>query len=214
MDSFLQFLVPKERKFFALFKQQGELLLTAAKLLAEQVRESDEEKQKLLYREIKIAETKGDTVAAIIFDELNRSFVTPFDRDDIQKLTSNIDSFIDLINDTGKKIVLYQPCPITEHMVQLADFIVKDAELLCDILENLASIRKNISGVLEQCKQVKIIEKECDDLYEISTVDLFANVANPVMLMKQREIVTTMEETTDRAQDVGNVIRRIIIKFA
>jgi predicted phosphate transport protein (TIGR00153 family) len=214
MDSFLQFLVPKERKFFALFKQQGEFVLAAAKLLAELVRESDEEKQKLLYREIKIVETKGDTVAATIYDELNRSFVTPFDRDDIQSLTSYIDSFIDLINDTGKKIVLYQPCPITEHMVQLADLVAKDAELLCDILGNLSSIRKNIQGVLEQCKQIKVIEKECDDLYEISTVDLFANVANPVTLMKQREIVTTLEETTDRAQDVGNIIRRIIVKFA
>jgi len=214
IDSFLQFFVVKERKFFPLFRQQGELFLEAAKLLAEQVREVDEVKQKQLYREIKAVETRGDQIAATIYDEINRSFVTPFDRDDIQKLASRSDSFIDLINDVGKKIVMYQPCPITQHMIHLADFVVEDASLLCDLFSNLEFIRKDTKKILEQCKRIKVIENECDDLYELSTVHLFANVDNPVMLMKQREVVIILEEITDCAQDVSNIIRRIIVKFA
>ncbi len=214
IDTFLQLFIVKERKFFPLFKQQGEHLLAAAKLLAEMLRETNEEKQKLLYREIKIVEHKGDEVAATIYNELNKSFVTPFDREDIQLLTSRVDSFIDLINDTGKRVVMYQPCPITPHMVTMSDFVVEDSKLLHGILSTLESIKKNTEAVLEDCKRIKVIEHECDDLYELSTVDLFSHVDNPVMLMKQREIVMTLEEITDRAQDVANIMRRIIVKFA
>ncbi|MCL2097174.1 MAG: DUF47 family protein [Bacteroidales bacterium] len=214
IDNFLQLFVVKERKFFPLFKQQGEYLLTAAKLLAEQVREPDVEKQKLLYREIKIVETKGDTIAATIYDEINRSFVTPFERDDIQSLTSNADSFLDIINGTGKKIVMYQPCPITQHMVQIADFAVEAAQILCDILSNLETIRKNTQKVLEQCRRIKVIEHECDDLYELSVVHILSLVEKAMPLLKQKEIVTNLEELTDCAHDVGNIIRRIIVKFA
>lgn len=214
IDGFLQLFVVKERKFFPLFRQQGELLLAAAKLLAEQVREPDEEKQKLLYREIKTIETKGDEVTASVYDGVNRSFVTPFERDDIQGLTSNVDSFLDLINNTGKRIVMYKPCPMTEHMVRFTDYVIEAATIVCDILAHLETIRKNTEKVLEQCNRIKVIEHECDDLYELSTVHIFAHVDNPVMLMKQREIVMTLEEITDRAQDVCSIIRRIIVKFA
>ncbi len=214
IDSFLQLFVVKERKFFPLFKQQGKYLLEAAGLLSKMVNESGEEKQKLLYREIKIIETKGDDVAGTIYNELHRSFVTPFERDDIQRLTSRVDSFLDLINDTGKRIVMYQPVPLTEHIKQMVDLVVQDARLLDELLDNLESIRKNTGKILEICKRVKIIEHECDDLYELSTVDLFGHVKDPVMLMKQREVVMTLEEITDRAQDIANIINRIIVKFA
>lgn len=214
IDNFLQLFVVKERKFFPLFKQQGEHFFGIAKLLAELIRETDEIKQRQLYREIKIVETKGDEIVATIFDEINRSFVTPFDRDDIQKLASRADSFLDLVNDAGKKLVMYQPCPTTQHMVDLVDFVVEDASLLRDIFNNLVFIRKDTQNILEKCKRIKVIEHECDDLYELSTVHLFTNVNDPVMLMKQREIVMTLEEITDCAQDISNIIRRIIVKFA
>ena len=214
IDNFLQLFVVKERKFFPLFKQQGELLVVAAKLLAEQVRETDAEKQKLLYREIKIAETKCDVITATIYDEINKSFVTPFERDDIQALASHVDSFLDIINGTGKRIVMYQPSHTTEHMMQIADFVVEDALILCDILSNLETIRKNTGKVLEQCKRIKIIEHECDDLYELSVVHIMSLAEKAMPLLKQKEIVTTLEEITDCAHDIGNIIRRIIIKFA
>ena len=93
INSFLQLFTVKDRKFFPLFKQQGEYILEAAQLLTDLINEKNEEEQRNIYRNIKTRETQGDVATAKIYDELNKSFITPFDRDDIQMLTSYLDSF-------------------------------------------------------------------------------------------------------------------------
>jgi uncharacterized protein Yka (UPF0111/DUF47 family) len=182
--------------------------------LTELINEKDEEEQRNIYRNIKIRETQGDTSTATIYDELNKSFVTPIDRDDIQMLTSYLDSFLDLINDTGKRLVMYQPCPITTHMNTMAGLVVEDARQLRHILDDLEFINKRKEKIVVNCKRIKEIEHECDDLYELSVVELFKQEKDPIMIIKLREILMSLEEATDRAQHVASVIRRIIVKLA
>jgi predicted phosphate transport protein (TIGR00153 family) len=214
INSFLQLFTVKDRKFFPLFKQQGEYILDAAKLLTDLINEKDEEAQRSIYRNIKTRETQGDVVTGKIYDELNKSFVTPFDRDDIQVLTSYLDSFLDLINDTGKRLVMYQPCRATTHMYTMANLVVEDAQHLRHILDDLEFINKRQGNIVTNCKRIKEIEHECDDLYELSIVELFKQEKDPIMVIKLREILMSLEEATDRAQHVSSVIRRIIVKLA
>jgi predicted phosphate transport protein (TIGR00153 family) len=214
INSFLQLFTVKDRKFFPLFIQQGKYILDAAKLLTILINEKDEEEQRNIYRNIKTLEKQGDVATAKIYDELNKSFVTPFDRDDIQTLTSYLDSFLDLINDTGKRIVMYQPCPITTHMYTMANLVEEDAQQLLQVLEDLEFINKRKDSILTNCKRIKEIEHECDDLYELSIVELFKQENDPIMIIKLREILMSLEEATDRAHHVSSVIRRIIIKLA
>lgn len=122
----LQYLLPKDRKFFPLFKQATENLVKGSKLLVELVN-APVEKRRDLIKEIEHVEHIGDNITHMIFNELGRNFITPFDREDIHALTSSIDDVLDLIQGSAKRIELYKVTVISEPMVLLSDIILKGA---------------------------------------------------------------------------------------
>ncbi|MEG0795685.1 MAG: DUF47 family protein [Odoribacter sp.] len=214
IDQFLQLFVVKERKFYPLFIQQTTNLKKASVKLVEMLQETDYEKQTTLYKEIKVVESEGDTITRLIYEELNRTFVTPFDREDIHQLDSKIDTFLDFIHDAAKRVSMYRPQKIDATLVKIANLIDKDADLLIEISEELEHIQKKPQAIYEKCVQIKRIEHEVDDLYELFMSDVFANEKDAIELVKLKNIVQALEDTTDRAKEVGDIIRGIIIKFA
>ena len=120
----LQYLLPKDRKFFPLFKQATENLVKGSKLLVELVN-APVEKRRDLIKEIEHVEHTGDNITHMIFNELGRNFITPFDREDIHALTSSIDDVLDLIQGSAKRIELYKVTVISEPMILLSDIILK-----------------------------------------------------------------------------------------
>lgn len=214
IDRFLQMFVVKEKKFYPLYIQQAVYLEEAAALLIQLLKEQDHEKQNMLYKSIKAVENGGDQITRQIYEELNRTFVTPFDREDINHLGSKMDTFLDFIHDASKRIVMYRPQKINDTLLKIGQLIADDAKILRAVMEELEFIQKRPLAISEKCTQIKQIEHDVDDLYEQFMSDVFANEKDAIELIKLKNIGQVLEDATDRAKDVGDVVRGIIIKFA
>jgi uncharacterized protein len=108
LDKVFQLLVPKDKKFYPLFCQASSNLVDCTLTFKELLKATDDEQRNDLVKKVKKFEKAGDKITSTIFDELNSTFITPFDREDIHKLTNRIDTVVDLINTSAKRIQLYK----------------------------------------------------------------------------------------------------------
>ena len=208
----LQYLLPKDRKFFPLFKQATENLVKGSKLLVELVN-APVEKRRDLIKEIEHVEHTGDNITHMIFNELGRNFITPFDREDIHALTSSIDDVLDLIQGSAKRIELYKVTVISEPMVLLSDIILKGAIELNVAVLNLEGM-KRIDEIKAACVRINSLENNADDVFNLAIARLFDVEKDAIQLIKTKEILQALETATDKCEDAANVIESIIIKYA
>ncbi len=208
----LQYLLPKDRKFFPLFKQATENLVKGSKVLVELVN-APLDKRKELIHEIEQIEHMGDNITHMIFNELGRNFITPFDREDIHALTSAIDDILDLINGTAKRLEMYKVTEITEPMVMLSEIILKGSIELNVAVTNLEGM-KRIDEIKEACVRINSLENNADDVFNLAIGRLFDEEKDAVKLIKIKEILQALETATDKCEDAANVIESIIIKYA
>lgn len=213
LDRFFQAFVVKEKKFYPLYIQQATLVEKAASLLVELVKENSVEKRREICKEIKKVETAGDRVAHTIFDELYKTFVTPFDREDIQTLASRVETFLDFIYDSSKKMVIYHPQAIDKVWVSIAEAILEDARILREIMNELEHINTKSAIIMQKCARIKEIENEVDDLYECYMSNLFEVEKNAIELTKNKNIIQNLEDATDKAKEIGDCIKTIIVKI-
>lgn len=213
IDNILQIFVVKEKKFFPLYIQAAENILKAANLLKELTNEEDPDDRRILAKRIKECEVEGDKITHKIIDELYEAFVTPFDRDDVHDLAQEMDSFVDYIRDSSKKFAIYQPKNNSKKLIEIADYIVKDAELLLEITRHFNDIRNDITVIAKLCDQIKEIEHIVDDIYETYMSNLFEFEKDAIELVKKKNIVQALEDTSDAAKDVSDKIRSIIVKM-
>lgn len=208
----LQYLLPKDRKFFPLFKQATENLVKGSKLLVELVN-APVEKRRDLIKEIEHVEHTGDNITHMIFNELGRNFITPFDREDIHALTSSIDDVLDLIQGSAKRIELYKVTVISEPMILLSDIILKGAIELNVAVLNLEGM-KRIDEIKAACVRINSLENNADDVFNLAIAKLFDVEKDAIQLIKTKEILQALETATDKCEDAANVIESIIIKYA
>lgn len=208
----LQYLLPKDRKFFPLFKQATENLVKGSKVLVELVN-APVEKRKELIHEIEQIEHSGDNITHMIFNELGRNFITPFDREDIHALTSSIDDILDLINGTAKRLEMYKVTEISEPMIMLSEIILKGSIELNVAVTNLEGM-KRIDEIKEACVRINSLENNADDVFNLAIGRLFDEEKDAVKLIKVKEILQALETATDKCEDAANVIESIIIKYA
>jgi uncharacterized protein Yka (UPF0111/DUF47 family) len=140
--------------------------------------------------------------------------VTPFDREDIHILASRIDTFLDFIHDAARKLVMYQPKTTHKDLITIVDFIVEDAQILAEIIADLEFIAKKSDLNTKKCRKIKDIEHKVDGLYEDFNTFLFQTEKDAIELVKNKNIVQSLEDTTDRAKDISDSIRSIIVKLA
>lgn len=214
IDRFLQLFVVKEKKFYPLYIEQAVNIEAAAKLLVELLQEQKPENQKTLYKKVKDYEHSGDQITARLYEELNKTFVTPFDREDINRLGSSMDTLLDFIHDAAKRVLMYRPKNVNQLMVAMAQCIVEDARILGQIMDELDQLQKRPQEINEKCVRIKQIEHDVDNLYEEFMSDVFANEKDAIELVKLKNIGQVLEDATDRAKDVSDIVRGIIIKFA
>lgn len=213
LDNILQIFVVKEKKFFPLFIESAENILKATELLLKQTQSSDPEERRSLARQIKTHETAGDRITNQIIDELLDAYVTPFEREDIHNLAEALDSFLDCIRDASKKISIYQPKEVSEKMVEIAEYIKKDAEIVLEITKHFENLRKEVKLVDALCDQIKEDEHLVDDIYEIFMSQLFEKEENAKELVKKKNVVQALEDTSDVAKSLSNTIRSIVVKM-
>lgn len=213
-NSFLNRFTPQEPKFFPLLKKMSDVIIKASDLLVLCLQENTHEKQIELYRTIKEQERVGDSLSHKVFDELNSTFITPFDREDINNLASRLDDVIDGINSCAKRVALYNPKSMPHDAIQLAKIIKESAVSIGKSIDELDVLKKNAKNVKEYCKQLHDLENKADDVYEHFIIKLFEDEKDSIELIKLKEIVYELEKTTDAAEYVGKVIKTIIVKYA
>lgn len=210
INSILQVLIPKDKKFFPLFEQASANLLEMAKTLYEALN-SDGDKRKLLIKEISRLEHVGDEITHQIFHELGSNFITPFDREDIQSLASVLDDVLDYIHGSAKRIELYNISSIHPSMIKLGELILESAGELNKAIPQLKDMR-DVSLIREACVKINSIENHADDIFDMAVARLFDEETNAVEIIKIKEILSALETATDRAEDAANVLESIMIK--
>jgi predicted phosphate transport protein (TIGR00153 family) len=192
----------------------GELITKASNLIIECVQVTNHDEAVRYYTLIKQLEHDADGVQSQIFEELNNTFITPFDREDINNLSSKMDDIMDLINSCSKRIVLYNPKKIPENATALALLLRESVGYLVQAVEELNSFKKRPDKIKEYCAKLNQTEKKADDVYEHFLIDLFANEKDAIEVIKLKDILHELERATDASESVGKIIKTVIIKYS
>jgi predicted phosphate transport protein (TIGR00153 family) len=199
-------LVPKEERFFDEFISLSEQIRSGARLLKEML-EGDSPNMAQVSA-IKEVEHACDRSTRAIIDRLNRTFVTPLDREDIHALAISLDDVMDAIDAVSAVVRLYKITRVRSGARQLAELIVQSVDR---IHEALAALEKR-HGVLELAAQVNQLEREADRVHQDAIVELFDQEQNPIEVLKWKEIFDILEAATDRCEDVGNLLEGVVVK--
>ena len=214
LDSLLQALLPKDNTFFNYFEKDVGNVLAAAKVFKELMSNTmskEERVQKI--KKIEELEHKGDELTHQIYSDLGSTFITPFDREDIHSLASKLDDILDYIQGASMRIILYRVETITPEQERLAAMIYDSVFELSKAIPNLRDL-KNATSIRESLVRINSIENEADDLFERAIANLFDTCKDPILLIKSKELLVSLETATDKCEDVANVLESIIVKNA
>jgi predicted phosphate transport protein (TIGR00153 family) len=158
-------------------------------------------------------EHRGDEIGHRIYEQLNKSFVTPLDREDIISLYSSIDDVTDLVHSAADLMVVYKVDAVPTIARELADCVVGQAE---EVVKAVPFLRRrgDMGKILPSIIQINSLENKADDLLREGLGELFANPEDVVNIIKWRDIYGEMEEATDKAEDIADVLRGLSIKHA
>ncbi len=214
IDSFLKIFVPKDHSFFPLFESDAENLVKAAKLLKDVFNTSDIEEHERIFKEIKIVEHIGDDITNKTYEQLNKSFITPFDREDIHELTANIDDVVDSINGIARRICLYRPKKMMPIYKEMSELVLEGAKEIAIAIHCLKDPVANKEKITNACDIVTAIEHKADELYFTGVQELFEKEENPKELIKNNKILEILERCVDEEEDVTDTLKTIMIKMA
>ncbi len=203
--------IPREHKFFDLFEQSAHNMVKATQVLKELVDTWDDVGKSV--NEITDLEHEGDTITHQIMAQLNRTFVTPFDREDIAMLAHTLDDVTDFIFAAATRILIYKIDHSTSRAKELADIIVQAAlevEMAIPQLRHRAELEK----ILPRCVEINRLENVADGIFRSAQAELFDNTTDMAQIIKWREIYEYMESATDRCEDVSNVLEGVALKYA
>jgi hypothetical protein len=201
-------LMPKDEKFQELFVDYAQTTLDAARKLEDMVTTYDRLDERVA--EIRALEHHGDETQTEVEVRLDRSFITPFDREDIHELVSRMDDVLDRIQEVAETFVIYDVKEPTEDARTLVGILSAQAGQLNDAVGKLEGLK----GLESNLKAVHDLENEADGLSRAAVARLFRGTHEAIEVIKWRDIYTAMENTIDAAEDVGEVMERIIAKNA
>jgi len=212
LDRIFSFLVPKDRKFFPLFNEVADNLVLASELFIKLLGEKDLSKRMEYIEAIQEAEHLGDDLTRNLMKELNGTFITPFEREDIHELVDKMDSVVDLLHGASKRIQMYNLAVFPKEFMQIA-VIIRDAVLEIQlVLRNVKNVN-DFKQYLNSCIKISNMESEVDDIYQSFLANLFENEMNAIELIKKRDILAALEKAIDRCEDVAKVFSTLIVKM-
>ena len=200
-------LLPREEQFFALFVNQVKLIVEASRLLLDGVRDCNSSMARSS-EEIRTLEAKGDEIIHDTFTRLNQTFITPLDPEDIHALASRLDDVLDGIEDTAHRIFVYRLNPIPPVILQLCTIIYDCAGSLQRCFQALNDKQQ----VTEHCIEINRLEDVADGVVRRAISELFDHETDPIALIKLKEVYEFLEDTTDRCEDVADVLQGVVIK--
>jgi len=203
-------LIPRETKFFDMFEEIAGNLVQGAQALSDLLDHYDYERMPLAVEHIKQIEQRGDEMTHNILVKLNQTFITPFDREDIHLLASSLDDVLDFIFAASDRLLNYKITQPSPSAKVLAGIILKQAEEL----RKAVSLLNKDGKLLAHCVEVNRLENEADQVSREAIGRLFDNSSDPITLIKLKEMLEILEEASDKAEDVANVLETVVLKSA
>lgn len=202
-------LAPKEDKFFVMFHEMGTIITEGAEQLKAMLDDfSDPDASQ---KQIKDTEHRADHQTHKIIKTLNKTFITPLDREDIYSLASKLDDIIDLMDACAQRLVMYKVEKPTLPAQQLAFIILKSCQAVERALKHLGG---KFDDINQCCVEINALENEADRVCRQAISALFAEEKDPINLIKWKEIYETLEKATDKCEDAANILESVVVKNA
>ena len=203
-------LIPRETKFFDMFEEMAGNIVDAAKILADLLNSYDYERMPHEVERIREIEHHGDNLTHQLLVKLNQTFITPFDREDIHLLVSTLDDLLDFIFAASDRLLNYKIAQPSPSAKILASIILQQAE---ELKKAMAMLGKD-QHLLSHCVEINRLENEADQVSREAIGRLFDNSPDPITLIKLKELLEILEEASDKAEDVANVLETVVVKNA
>ena len=200
-------LIPREEKFYDDFKAMGDQLRAGARMLEEMFASDPPAADKA--HEIKEAEHKCDFLTHEIIQRLNKTFVTPIDREDIHALARTLDDVMDAIDDAAALIPLYRIDKIRPGARELTRVISAQTD---ELRKALDALEGKHSAILEHAVEINRLENEADRHHQRAVGQLFDEERDAIVVMKWKEILDVLEDATDACEDVANLLENVVVK--
>jgi hypothetical protein len=203
--------LPKSSNFFDLFDRQVDYAVEAAahlKVIAGRGVADEESVQKM--RDIEHA---GDNTTHAIIEQLNKTFITPFDREDIHTLAKELDDVIDMIHTIVNRLMVYKLMGVNKNLVEFANVIEDSARSVACAVKGLRNL-KHLKSILDACVEVNRLENVGDSMRDKVLVELFDTEKDPIVVIKWKEVYEDAETVLDICEDVVHVVQSILVKQA
>ena len=201
-------LIPREQKFFRMFTDVSENLIEGARLLHDMLKNPTDLQSRT--KRLQEVEHRGDEMTHDIIRMLNQTFITPFDREDIHRLTSSLDDVLDFVNGAAVRMALYR---ITAPPTAAADIAALIVSQSIELSKGVSLLETN-QKVLDHCTEVNRLENEADRVSRRAIAELFEHEKDPIQLIKIKELYEVLETATDKAEDAANVLEAVVLKTA
>ena len=202
--------IPRETKFFELFADIANNVVEGAQALSDLLHNYDYEQMPAAVAKIAAIEHRGDEMTHRILIKLNQTFITPFDREDIHALSSALDDVLDLVDAAASRFITYKIKKVTPGAQQLGKVILHGTEIIVNAVKQL----NHPQDMLEYCEQLTLLEEEADRIKGECIARLFETSTDPIEVIKWKEIYEVLEASTDRCEDVADVLESVVLKAA
>ena len=204
-------LLPREDSYFLLFEKVADAALRGAMRLDELMRDFTQVEAAI--KAIKDIEHEGDKLTHETLDKLNRTFITPLEREDIHALVTSIDDILDSLDSAANRLYLYEIARPTEEMKTLVSVLVRAAQEVKKAVGELANLA-DPQTTYRHCMEIRRLENESDDVLRLALKRLFREEKDPLQVIKLKEIYEKLERAVDECEGVANVIEAIVLKHA
>lgn len=214
LGTFIRSLLPREERFQELFAQDTQNLVRAGEIFVTIASSRDLEERRLEQVGLKTVEHKGDELTLRIFEALNSTFITPFDREDIRQIAVDIDDVLDFLESIAQFLVLFEIQETPENLARFAEILLE----LCHQIDAMTGLIWNLANspeIQQRMVRVSELENQADALYLSSLGELFAdNGRDAIEIMKWKEIYQGLEDACDKCKDFTHVLGNVVIKNA
>jgi hypothetical protein len=206
---FLSWVRANDKEIIDKLQMQSANLLKATSALVELISNFDDVTERKT--KIRDLEHEGDRITHDLYTELDKTFVTPLDREDISKLTGAVDEILDYTDGTAERFVLFKIKEPTSYMLELAKILLSASQEVHLLMTRLGGF-KNSADLIDHCRNISEYEHEADTIYRTAIAELFES-SNPIEIIKLKEIYETLEGALDRCADVADVFEDIALKY-
>ena len=212
LNNIFQFLVPKDKKFFPLLEDASSNLVLLAETLHEAVNAPKGEREEF-FKKVEEIEANLEEITRKTILELSKTFITPFDREDIHSLIKSMDNVADFMHGAASRMHLYQVEKITKSIRKLTEINVEACQLIHIGILQLKDM-KDHKAIKETCKRINKLESKADSVFDKAVADLFENENDAKNIIKYKEVLAALESASDKCKSVSNVIEQISVKHS